>query len=109
MTDQHTETYQWFKDDSLLSPGASVIIRPRQELMVLNAQKSDAGVYVCVATNSAGSRNASAVVDVTSTVITCDGRSVIYRIQRNTVIGFISKCCFTSFHSIFRHIFSCYD
>lgn len=89
MTDQQTETYQWFKDGQLLSPDDNVVIQQREELMVLSAEKSDSGVYTCVASNSGGSSNASAVVDVTSTIITCDGQLSVKTIVSTSILYYM--------------------
>lgn len=68
------ETFQWLKDGQLLSSSAGVVYSGMgQNLTVLNAERSDSGNYTCVVSNAEGSTNVSAMVQVTSTVLTCDG------------------------------------
>ena len=71
--DEVTEGYQWTKDDDIISENARVQIHPGRRLTVVNATKRDAGVYHCLAINEEGSVNASAIVNVTGAVLTCDG------------------------------------
>lgn len=67
------DTYQWMKDGVVLSSSENLIINNGEELRVLNARPSHSGVYQCVVTNVAGTASANATVQVTNTVITCDG------------------------------------
>ena len=76
--DHFTEIMLWEKDGYAVDMESSrYIIRGENErtssLTVMNARKEDSGVYHCVAENEAGKVNASAVVVVTATVLTCDG------------------------------------
>lgn len=72
--DEIAEGYQWMKDGVLISEDARVQIHPGRGLTVVNATKEDAGVYHCLAINEEGSVNASATVNVTGTLLTCDGK-----------------------------------
>ena len=71
------DTYQWLKDGAVLSANSNLIVRQGVGLQILHARKAHSGVYQCVVTNSAGTVNASAEVQVTDTVITCDGEQSI--------------------------------
>lgn len=68
------DTYQWMKDGVALSSSTDLTILPGEGMEVRSAKKSHSGKYYCVVTNGAGAVNASATVEVTSTVITCDGK-----------------------------------
>ena len=70
---QSTGTFQWLKDGMVLSPNANLLLTPGVGLQVLHAGRTHSGVYRCVLTNAAGSVGASAEVQVTDDVITCDG------------------------------------
>ena len=73
------DTYQWIKDGVVLTSNTNLIITPGTGLGVLSAKRSHSGVYYCVVTNDAASVNVSARVDVTSSVITCDGQWMCVR------------------------------
>lgn len=65
--------YQWFRNGVELSGSSNLIIESGLGLRVLNAQKNHSGVYQCVATNDAGSVSVTTLVNVTNSVLTCDG------------------------------------
>ena len=46
-------------------------------LTVKDATKDDSGVYYCLAEGEAGKVNASAVVAITGSVLTCEGECVV--------------------------------
>ena len=72
-TDRLADTYQWFRSGIEIHTNSHQVIETGLGLRVMAAQKSDSGVYLCVARNDAGSVNVTVVVDVTNSVLTCDG------------------------------------
>ena len=61
-------------------------------LTVMNVSRDDSGVYYCRAENEAGKVNASAVVTVTRTVLTCDGEWYKIAITYKCKVWFTTWC-----------------
>lgn len=77
-TDIPTDTYQWYRNGVEIHSNSHYSIESGVGLHVAMAQRSDSGVYMCVAENEAGSVNATVDVEVTNSVLTCDGK---YNVQ----------------------------
>lgn len=54
-TGSPTPTYEWFKDDVLLTDGGRISGATTTNLQITNFESGDAGTYKCVATNTYGS------------------------------------------------------
>ena len=72
--DQHTLQYQWLKEGIGLLASEKVLQEEGEGLRVLNASREDSGNYTCVASSKEGESRASAIVNVTGPVLTCEGR-----------------------------------
>ena len=72
--DEYTLQYQWLKEGAKLVTSERVLPQDGEGLRVQNASREDAGNYTCVASSEEGETRASAAVDVTGPVLTCEGR-----------------------------------
>ena len=71
--DQFTVEYMWVKDGTELEGSERVQFDAGVGLTVLEARREDTGVYQCVLTNEEGERAASAIVNVTGALLSCNG------------------------------------
>lgn len=72
--DEYTLGYRWLKDGVELVTSKRVLLHVGEGLWVQNASREDAGNYTCVASSREGETRASAAVDITGPVLTCEGR-----------------------------------
>lgn len=79
--DHRAESLCWEKDGHAIGTESGRITihgdgRMSSSLTVTEVSKEDSGVYYCLVESEAGRINASAVVMVTGTLLTCDGKCV---------------------------------
>ena len=80
--DHRAERLHWEKDGRAILGTESGRITVHGDgqmlssLTVMEVGKEDSGVYYCLVESEAGRVNASAIVTVTGTLLTCDGRCV---------------------------------
>ena len=71
--DHYTESYHWFRSGQPLSLSNRVRVVSGVGLDISNVTMQDSGLYTCVALGSDGSANASAVLNVTGPLLSCEG------------------------------------
>lgn len=80
--DHYAESLRWERDGHAITGTGSGLItiqgdgRLSSSLTVREASRKDSGVYYCLVESEAGRVDASAVVTVTGSLLTCDGECV---------------------------------
>lgn len=75
--DQFTIAYVWLKDGAEFHNSSRVRLEEGGEgstVVVGGATKADSGIYTCVILSEDGQNRASAIVNVTGPLLTCDGK-----------------------------------
>lgn len=71
--DQLTDEIRWEKDGVLIEFSERISILPGEGLLVMDTAEDDTGVYACVAVNEEGAMRATAFVNVTGPLLSCNG------------------------------------
>lgn len=71
--DQFTDEVQWEKDGVRIEPSEIISILPEEGLVIGDAIEDDSGVYACVAINEEGAKRATAFVNITGPLLSCNG------------------------------------
>ena len=75
--DSSALSYRWEKDNQPIATSERVTVVPGVGLTVTDAVREDGGVYVCVVEGEEGEANASARVNVTGPLLSCDGELTV--------------------------------
>ncbi len=71
--DQFTDEVQWEKDGVPIELSDRIYVLPGEGLLIADTTEEDSGVYACVAVNEEGSMRATAFVNVTGPLLSCNG------------------------------------
>ena len=75
--DQVTDEVQWERDGVRIESTDRISILPGEGLVIVDTMEDDSGVYGCVAINEEGAVRATAFVNITGPLLSCNGEQYV--------------------------------